>query len=1050
MILLMGIFMISMASAFEFDNIKSYDPVTREVTIINALGLGSEIGKARLNSPLIVRVPAGYQKVGEFELWAYEDYNDILKQLTFKDVKNEMNEINRDFDFKYKTYENGIEDIFEEVLIGYTENRTEIYELRKVGEKRIIKEVWNNLGSTNLKRNEVLTIGIFTEVQEGDHIDWIPTIYGVEVEQWAEFIGSTLYEEQDSNGDHMSTRESAFQQSFTIGASGNNTEIRVDGVSIELERVGTVGNYQVKIEGTSTGLEPNGTVYYEGSFAGSSITIGGENWYNFTMTNIAGFDLQPSTQYSLVIYVPANDNISNYLNWELDSGGGNPYSGGYASRGTVNGTGTWASIGGEQYDASFQIWGNTLFGFDDPPTITLNSPTVDANYSVDQDLVFNFTASDDFLLSDVKLYVGGVLNQTNASGINNTNYIFQLNVSDGDYTVLGKATDNASQETDSSSVRIVIDSTPPTLSNTFNLTNLTTFNPPLNSTWHYNASDEHLDSCYYNSTANASQTLITCNSTINTQWPTGGNKTITFCANDTFGLESCNTEYIYIYYLQETQADSPDPVVESFDATFNLTVNLTDIPLTTATLSVNNTIYAPTTTTAGVNGYYFEAVVTIPEGWGNITGISQDWFWNYTINGVITDELTDTENITVYELAIDDCSSYGEIIFNFSILDEETLNEVYENLTIDAEAQLTLTSKANASQFISYSNTWSADNNPQICVPSGVINNSQYWMDLTVGFSSTDRVWEFFYIDRGTLNSTKIYENFNGLTDQDVNLMDLLTADSTSFLFNYFDIDGLAVDGAIVHVMRKYIGGGEFLEVERAKQDQNGDTIVHLVEEDVIYFFLITKDGELLFTSSTYTALCQATPCTIQIEASSGSATFPTDWDLIEGGAYSISSSSSTRIVTLEYDFNESDTINLTVYKYNSDGSYSIVDTNSSTGLAGSTTVTVPLVAGNVSFFASVTKGEDFKNSEWIDLEQKSRDSIGITLGLFLSALIILSLGLMTISEGGGTIIYIILGIFISGALGLMTTELSTGVSVTVYLVVAGGMLLWKFTRRRQ
>jgi len=100
-------------------------------------------------------------------------------------------------------------------------------------------------------------------------------------------------------------------------------------------------------------------------------------------------------------------------------------------------------------------------------------------------------------------------------------------------------------------------------------------------------------------------------------------------------------------------------------------------------------------------------------------------------------------------------------------------------------------------------------------------------------------------------------------------------------------------------------------------------------------------------------------------------------------------------------------------------------------------------------FSSSVTKGEEFVNSEWVDFEQKSRDYIGITLGLLLSALLILSLGLMTISEGAGTIFYVILGVFISGALGLMTTELSTGVSVTVYLILAGGLLLWKFTRRR-
>jgi len=114
--------------------------------------------------------------------------------------------------------------------------------------------------------------------------------------------------------------------------------------------------------------------------------------------------------------------------------------------------------------------------------------------------------------------------------------------------------------------------------------------------------------------------------------------------------------------------------------------------------------------------------------------------------------------------------------------------------------------------------------------------------------------------------------------------MDLLTADSTSFLFNYFDKDGLSVEDSVVHVFRKYIGEGSWREVERGKADINGDTIVHLVEEDVIYYFIISDAGEIVFTSKQYTALCQATPCTIQLEASGTSATFPTDWDLVDGG----------------------------------------------------------------------------------------------------------------------------------------------------------------------
>jgi len=56
----------------------------------------------------------------------------------------------------------------------------------------------------------------------------------------------------------------------------------------------------------------------------------------------------------------------------------------------------------------------------------------------------------------------------------------------------------------------------------------------------------------------------------------------------------------------------------------------------------------------------------------------------------------------------------------------------------------------------------------------------------------------------------------------------------------------------------------------------------------------------------------------------------------------------------------------------------------------------------------------------------------------------------MSISEGAGTIIWIILGVFIAGGMGLIATGLNTGISITIYLICAGGILLWKLTRGRK
>jgi len=1199
-LLFMFILLSPLVMGFEFDNVKDYNPITREVIITNALGLGADIGKTRLNTPLNVKVGAGYQKVAEFDVWAYQDYNDIIKEFSFTDMKSEKT-ISREIDVKYKSYETIVVNDYKTICsipkdakLNINGTISEVCEQVLIGSHNETKETWTLKPTTNLLKDEIITIGLFTNVQIGDYVDWIPTIYGIEVEEWATWtadlnVDLIAYYKLDDNLATTNVIDSV--GSYNGTASGNTNTLSATGhIGTSFDFVGgsseyvnlnammtalgddTTGSHSFWMrmaDSTPSGNEhlvmfgdaasnnvnyrilmlPTGKLmitFYDGTatqwrFTTDDDVISDNTWHHMVMVQ-NGTSPVLYVDGSLVdISFATSTDTTQWLNDIVtDVGTIGAYRNGAATNeyytGKIDEIGFWsrALTSTEVTQLNNGETGITYtdeFG-SDAPNITLNSPS-SANYTTNQNIVMNFTAWDDVKLSDVKLYVNDVLNQTNASGINNSNYLFDLSLTDGNYTIYGKATDNESQETNSSSIIIQIDTTPdiqytanteinnynsttsylpievtltetyfdtisfnvngtvtnytdgtrlfnqsytdgtytynvtvytttgqsnstttrtinidttaPNITDAIGLDNIVTTSLPINSTWNYTASDDHIGSCYFNSTANATQTIIVCNSTTITSWTTAGNKTITYCANDTFGNENCNTDYLYVYSLTETQTDTPDPIAEGFDATFNFIVNLTSIPTTTAILYLNSTAYSPTTT-AGTNGYEFDVVVEIPDGWGNTTGIVQDYYWNYTITGITTEETTDTDNITVYELAFDNCTTYGDVIFNFSVLDEELLTVANESLSITVDTDLTLTSKTNSSITLDYSNTWNKNNNPQICLPSGVINNSQYFIDLTVGFSSVDHVWEFYYIDSGTLNSTKVYETFGDKINEDINLMDLLTADSTSFLFNYFDTSGLAVDGAIVHVMRKYIGSGIFREVERAKSDENGDTIVHLVEEDVIYYFLITKDGELLYTTSEYTALCQATPCTIQIEASGEGAVFPTDWDLMDNGAYSITSSSSTRNVTLTYETNTSTTMNFTVYKYESDGSYTVIETGDDTGSSGNITLTIPQVAGNISFFASVDQDGEFLISEWVDFEEDATTVFGSTLAIFLTLLIVLSLGLMAISEGAMTVVYVTLGLLVSGALGLIVTDLSTGISVIVYLVIAGGLILWKLS----
>lgn len=1095
--LMIMILLVGTISALNIDDKTDYNEIEREYTLTNFFGWGKEIAKIKLNSGNTESVAVGYGKVAEFEITNGEfDYENIIDGIELYYIDRNMRKFDRVVDYKYKTQKEV--DAFTLICPANNDTGKEVCIEKKIGTKFV--EDWVDFKSNSLAKQEVITIGIFTEVKPLDSVEWIINIYGEKrLIEWAIWNATTEAHGLDMrSGSHNvdAGLDIYTHQNITIlnvtkyaGDASIYAKIKVtgtpdgciDGTEIASEAfVGDVATFDFELNGsslysicgstngstqtfyfndTSHGLFPiNDTTldWLGGEYEGSRIISVGVKWEVGTAPTItlnSPEDTYNSTLKDLTFNCSAYDdsaivNVSLLINGTIKqtNASGINNTNYIFSETLTDGTGSynWSCQAYDDADASTIADARNLT-YTNELTVSLNSP-VNAYNSSSSNITFNGTASDDTAIINVSLIIDGVYNETNTSGINNTNYLFTKSLIDGDYNWTYDACDIYTCE-NATTRNLTIDTTPPIVNDAENITDLVVYSLPVNSTWNYTVTDDHIGSCYYNTTENATLTVITCNASEDTTWTTGGNKTIQYCANDTFGWETCKEAYVYVYSISYTQAEDLDPVGEGVNVTFNLNVSLTDIPTTTATLMLKDIYYTADSTTSTTDYYFFEKTITIPDGYGNTTGLPQLWFWNYTISGVTTNASTSDTNVTVYEMAIDDCSTYGEVILNLTLNDEEDNSEINGSLGSNIEIDLLLTSIDNSSLTWTYNNTWVNDSNVAVCIPSHILNNSEYDIEFDIGFDSTDRVWEFYFLDNGTLNSTK---SFNSLTDYTIDLMDLLTTDSTSFLFNYFDEDGLPVDDIIVHTFRKYIGEGTFREIERSQADQNGDTIVHLVEEDVIYYFIISQYGVILYTSSDYNALCQDTPCIIQLEAGGEVAEFGTDWDLIDSGSYDISSDFDTRIVTLNYSLTESAIMNLTVYQYDDDGDVSVISSNQSTGTEDTLTVFVPLSAGNISFFSTLYQDGDFVNSEWIDFEDDPQGHFGITLSLFLASLIILCLGLMAVTEGVGTIVMVILGVAITGFLGLINVGLSTGINIVVYLILAGGILLWKLTGGRK
>lgn len=272
-IFLIILLFIPLVTSLNFDNVKSYDSIKKEITITNAFGLGDEIAKVTLNSPTNYYVIRGNDRlVAEFTINNFVDkYSRAFDNLEFYNVKQSMDKFNRIFVYKYK------------VKIGEKEyNNVTTICPDKDNDKTCYSKILNTWkedvyewkvfdGSKELPIG-IITIGIFTDVLPNEKVEWIPTLFGVKINEWAywtESLNDGLVAYYNLNEDSgivgLNLVDSENNISFNIGSptwvagligneisfdgndGGNTTEdlgaMRNGTVSFWYNASGSVGNY---------------------------------------------------------------------------------------------------------------------------------------------------------------------------------------------------------------------------------------------------------------------------------------------------------------------------------------------------------------------------------------------------------------------------------------------------------------------------------------------------------------------------------------------------------------------------------------------------------------------------------------------------------------------------------------------------------------------------------------------------------------------------------------------------------------------------------------
>ncbi len=923
LILFLAVFLVSagVVSAFEFDNVGNYNLEKREMTITNALGLGSEIAKIKLITPDVNHVATGYSRVAELDFTTTK-YKNVFNDMDFKNLKSNSN-INRAYDYKLrvKVGEKTIEDY------DWTCNKTgDCYDVYAGTHQEDIYE-WRDMDESVGLEEGTHRIGIYAQVLEGDYVDWVPTLYGEKVDEWAVWTaglnnGLVLYYNMSEEGGTTAydnsgapildgTAESAdvftsltpgildlsanfsVANSIYIDNAVINSTLAPDAeytisMWIKTSTPGSVtsamgmdtgGNNQIHMAMNTDGyfnvvIGGTGSLDYNGAQNGE--------WNHVVITNDGG-----STGKIFVNGTERDTNTpgsdwagSNRISWGDDNDGGNSYTGLIDEVAIWNRTLTDGEI--------IQLYNNGT-GMNPESTIEsieviMNIPTASQSLS-NQTVTFNTTSNSPYGVRNLTLYINGIANESFLNTTANQNLSFQrlLTLADGTYnwSVLG---DDGTNTFQNETRTFTIDTSFPEITTLIpnNIVNYHKNNTNLSITWTSTGTTGVCKIGY----ANLNQT-VTCgdnNSSINiTDY---NDRTLIFFANDSAGNSVANTTtWSYdVFEVDRTyNSSSYETAQESF--TSNIIYNNTAYTSATASLVYKSTNYSSTLVGSGAERNLTNSI-SLPTGAGTNYFNYSYALTNATGTKYITSATSSQEvNNTVLGL----CNATNSVPYiNFTFKDED--DSSYINGSIEASAW-TYWAGSDASvnkSFIFVNNT---DHPSYGFCSEPVDRNISHIRDID--FASTGYP-QRKNIGDGVLSNT----TFNKI------LWLLASADGIYTTLTISDSLGTELSGVDIVVKRSF--SGVFNITDYGTTDDAG-TATFWVNPDFTHQFILTKDG---CTDKTYTV----TPTLSTYSVEMSCADVPT----VDEEIYSSYVEGITYLRNPESGINEPGETNFTFYVYSS------------------------------------------------------------------------------------------------------------------------------------
>ncbi len=1084
-----SVFFISTIFAFEFDNVKTFNETDRSLVVHNAFNLpliGDDIAKINPLTPHEFKVIRGKNRtVAEFKIENYADnYLNVFKEMEFYNLKNNNASEDRQFFFQYEsvigTEEKAIyERVCENKKSGNGTNYQDCSNVFLRNDIVNIKE-WRNLDTSDPLLKGTYKIRIVTDVKTNEKIEFIPTWFGVRMPEysvWTESLNTDLvayykFDEQDTTGTGSILNEVG-TNATNAGADNSTGKINtaydyIDTNNDRMDADFTQDFSEFTFSGWVSNEAPASMENFAGIFDVANATqtnlifcrrqgttddiqceVVGETFFTFNRDTLA------NTALKNIVFVWNSTGISLWVNGTLQ--GFQTSANGRTIQMTKLEFGRHQENDGFNWDGILDeigIWNRSLseteiiqiynegtgISFTDQfaPTVTLNSP-IDAFNSTNQTIDFNGTivSESPTNISNVSLIINDTYVETNSSGINNSNYFFTSTLPDGNHNWTYESCNTDNQCVNATVRTLNIDSLFPTLNVTFprGVIDFHEINTNLSLNWTVN--DTNLDTCFFD--WNGTNNTVTClDNQTNFNITDRENTNLTFWANDTFGqLSFSQTNWSYkifqnsLTFNSSTIGGSTESFILNITKDSSLQISVVDL--------VYNLSASSASFTAGDTSIVTRSIdIPNPSADANLS-----FFFSFTMSdsSIIN---TTSNNQTVLNFGVGNCSIFSTLIYNFTMLDEENQTEL-DNVTIDYSFTVFDSSRSTLITNVSFA---SIVNPTAVCINQNLTATSLFSLDAILKYDSSDGDYLTRYYN--ILNRSLTNDSIPNL----INIYAVLAAIATPFQLTFRDESLALSPDILVNVNKQFVSSGDFKTVEIPITDTNGQTILNLVRNIGIYNLIFTDvSGAIVASFNKVTAFCQdftIGECTLNLDTPSTTAqTFNLSESI--GISFVLEYTNSTNIATLTFSSLNSTAITARIVgtTQNQFGNQSVCD-SSLTSTLGTVECNASSILETDNFlFIDVFSNGEFVETRVININPETPLVGGLygSNGYFIAFLMMLFIIILFSEDRQVLLIMLGMGWVVILVFGLVKGAIIGSVSGGIWLLVTIVIMLWKLKK---